>query len=113
MPFVSYSNGLCTGIIIGNVLYFFLDATMTSEQRKCDKCRRKMDKDELFYHSRDDDWLNYCTTCFDKQVSKRCFPVSKDDFQLMVYCLPPGIRIGIYTKALNIISTSDINDYIF
>ena len=81
---------------------FFLDANMTSEPRKCTKCRRKMHKDELFYHSMDVDLLNLCTTCFDKQVSTRCFPVSKDDFELMVYCLPPGIRIGIYTKALNI-----------
>ena len=87
-------------IIIGNVLYFFLDANMTSEPRKCTKCRRKMHKDELFYHSMDVDLLNLCTTCFDKQVRKR--NISPDRFQLMVYCLTPGIWIRIYIKAINI-----------
>ena len=67
---------------------------MMSEPRDCNKCDRKMDKDELFYHSRDDEDLDLCTTCFDKKVNKR--KISPDDFQLMVYCLPPGIWIRIY-----------------
>ena len=72
-----------------NCIIFFLDANMMSEPRDCNKCDRKMDKDELFYHSKDDEDLDLCTTCFDKKVNKR--KISPDDFQLMVYCLPPGI----------------------
>ena len=82
------SNCISAKIVTGNVLYF-LDANMMSEPRDCNKCDRKMDKDELFYHSRDDEDLDLCTTCFDKKVNKR--KISPDDFQLMVYCLPPGI----------------------
>ena len=76
---------------------------MMSEPRDCNKCDRKMDKDELFYHSRDDEDLDLCTTCFDKKVNKR--KISPDDFQLMVYCLPPGIQLKLYIyKRTNILT---------
>ena len=94
-PFVSYH---CRNYHRKCIIFFFLDANMTSDPRECNRCGRKTDKDELFYHYRHDDYIDYCTTCFD--IQKQFETIFPERYQLMVYCLPPGIRIRIYKNAL-------------
>ena len=69
------------------------DANMMSDPRDCSKCDRKMEKGELFYHSKEDDDYDLCIDCYDKKISKR--KISEEDFQLMVYCLPSGSHKAI------------------
>ena len=83
---------------------------MMSDPRDCDKCDRKIEKGELFYHSRpdsdvdfddrnSDDEEDFCMDCYNKKLRKG--KISEEDFQLMVYCLPAGTHNVLLTIVIN------------